>query len=90
MEEKVCNASPEQTKGLEEIFEQIEEIVQELEEGSLGLEESLELFAQGVKLCRVGEQKLKDAEQIVEQLLEDSETGEISRELWSQEDQEEG
>lgn len=47
------------------------EIVEALEKGDLPLERSLALFEEGVRLSRVGAERLEQAELRVEQLLAD-------------------
>lgn len=54
-----------------DVVERLTEIVQALEAGDLSLEESLERFAEGVKLVKDGEALLSDAEKRIEQLLSD-------------------
>jgi exodeoxyribonuclease VII small subunit len=51
----------------------LEKIVRELERGDLPLEESLELFEQGVRLSRECQERLNQAERRIELLLRDSE-----------------
>jgi exodeoxyribonuclease VII small subunit len=50
----------------EDALLRIQEIVQQLEQGSLGLEESLGQFEQGVKLIRTCHQTLERAEQRIQ------------------------
>ena len=47
----------------------LERIVRELERGDLPLEQSLELFEQGVKLSRECQERLNEAERRIEVLL---------------------
>ncbi len=47
----------------------LEEIVHKLENGELALEESLKLFEEGVKISRLCNTKLTEAEKRVKQLL---------------------
>lgn len=47
----------------------LERIVRELERGDLPLEQSLELFEQGVKLSRECQERLNEAERRIETLL---------------------
>jgi exodeoxyribonuclease VII small subunit len=47
----------------------LERIVRELERGDLPLEQSLELFEQGVKLSRECQERLNEAERRIELLL---------------------
>ena len=49
----------------------LERIVRELERGDLPLERSLELFEKGVRLSRVCQERLNEAERRIEVLLHD-------------------
>jgi exodeoxyribonuclease VII small subunit len=49
--------------------ERLERLVEQLEGGKLSLEQSIETFAEGVKLAREAGKKLDEAERRVEQLL---------------------
>jgi exodeoxyribonuclease VII small subunit len=61
---------------LEEALSDLEQIVSDLEEGRLSLEESLALFEKGVKLVRLCNTCLEEAEQRIESL-----TGEVPEDL---------
>jgi exodeoxyribonuclease VII small subunit len=61
---------------LEEALDSLEKIVSELEEGKMGLEESLVLFEQGMKLVRLCNTRLESAERRIESL-----TGELPTDL---------
>ena len=50
---------------------ELEKIVTRLESGILPLEEALDEFERGVQLARLGQQRLKQAEQRVQILLHD-------------------
>ena len=52
----------------EQAFGQLEEVVRQLESGELSLEQSLALFEKGVRLAKLCEGKLDQAEQKVSQL----------------------
>ena len=54
-----------------DVVARLTEIVQALEAGELSLEDSLERFAEGVKLVKEGEALLSNAEKRIEQLLSD-------------------
>ena len=58
-------------KKFEAALSRLEEIVTELESGELALEQSLKLFEEGVKLARVCNARLEEAERKVEVLLKD-------------------
>jgi exodeoxyribonuclease VII small subunit len=53
----------------EDALNKLEKIVSKLEEGEIPLEESLKLFEEGIRLSRVCNQKLDEAEKKVEILL---------------------
>jgi exodeoxyribonuclease VII small subunit len=61
---------------LENALEDLERIVEELENGKLPLDESLALFERGIKLIRLCNAKLDNAEQRIESL-----TGELPEDL---------
>lgn len=52
----------------EDAFSRLEEIVEKLENGDAALEESLDLYAEGMKLVRFCGKKLGAAEQKIERL----------------------
>ena len=58
-------------KKFEAALARLEAIVTELESGELGLEQSLKLFEEGVKLSRICNARLEEAERKVEILLKD-------------------
>lgn len=58
-------------KKFEAALARLEEIVQELEKGDLPLEQSLKFFEEGIKLSRICNRRLEDAERRVEILLKD-------------------
>jgi len=60
-------------KTFEEVLQELEEIVNRLEQGDLPLEESLQLFEQGVRLSRSCHTKLDEAQKRLEILLKDEE-----------------
>lgn len=53
----------------EDALKMLEDIVEKLESGSLELEESIQLFEQGVKLSLHCQQQLKQAEGKVQRLV---------------------
>lgn len=59
-----------------DVVARLEQIVQSLEGGELSLEDSLERFAEGIRLVKQGEAMLGEAEQRIEQLL--SEDGRVA------------
>jgi len=56
----------------EESLVELEGIVEKLEKGKLSLDESLVLFEKGIKLVRECNDRLKNAQQKVEQLIEEN------------------
>ena len=58
----------------EQQLKNLEELVATLESGDLSLEDSMKSFEQGIKVARECQQALKEAEQKVEILLNDSKT----------------
>jgi len=59
---------PEADLTFEQAFAQLEQVVQQLESGELSLEQSLALFEKGMRLAKLCEGKLNQAEQKVSQL----------------------
>lgn len=53
-------------------LEQLEELVASMEDGELSLEDSLKAFERGIKLTRECQTALKNAEQKVQILLDES------------------
>ena len=62
----------EQQRSFEASLEALEQIVRQLESGDLPLEQSLELFEQGVRLSRECQDRLSQAERRIEVLLRDN------------------
>ncbi len=58
-------------KKFEAALGRLQEIVKELETGELPLEQSLKLFEEGIKLSRICNKRLEEAERRVEILLKD-------------------
>ncbi|GAA3880846.1 exodeoxyribonuclease VII small subunit [Gibbsiella dentisursi] len=65
------SGSTEQTLSFESALQELEGIVTRLETGELPLEDALNEFERGVQLARQGQQKLQQAEQRVQILLND-------------------
>lgn len=72
-------------KKFEAALARLEEIVQELEKGDAPLEQSLKLFEEGIKLSRICNKRLDDAERKVEILLKD-EAGNVVAEPFEEEE----
>ena len=68
----------------EESLAELEGIVEKLEKGQLSLDESLMLFEKGIKLVRECNDRLKNAQQRVEQLI--GENGELRTEKFEVEE----
>jgi len=71
-------------KKFEAALTRLEEIVQELEKGDLSLEQSLKLFEEGIKLSRICNKQLAEAERKVEILVKDK-NGNIGAEPFKEE-----
>jgi exodeoxyribonuclease VII small subunit len=71
-------------KKFEAALARLEELVKELEQGDLPLEQSLKLFEEGIKLSRICNRRLEDAERRVEILLKDA-TGKITAQPFDEE-----
>lgn len=74
-------------KKFEAALSRLEEIVSELESGELALEQSLKLFEEGVKLARICNARLEEAERKVEVLLKDK-NGKMNAKPFEEEDTE--
>jgi exodeoxyribonuclease VII small subunit len=61
-------------KSFEQSLERLQEIVARLEEGEMALEDSLELFEEGMKLSRNCSSRLEAAEQRIKVLLKRSDS----------------
>jgi exodeoxyribonuclease VII small subunit len=74
-------------KKFEASLARLEDIVQELEKGDLGLEQSLKLFEEGIKLSRICTKRLDDAERRVEILLKDKAGNMVAQPFEEQEEE---
>lgn len=65
---------PEKNQGFafEKSLSELESLVQQMESGDLTLEQSLKAFEKGVRLTRECQQALTEAEQTVQQLLDNN------------------
>ena len=61
----------------EEAMQQLESLVDSMEQGDLSLEDSLQTFEEGVKLTRICQTALKEAEQKVQILSQASPNAEL-------------
>ncbi len=59
-----------QTQTFEKNLEQLTDVIQKMEQQDVGLEESLKLYEQGIKLTRKCQKIIDDAEKKIEQLME--------------------
>ncbi len=75
-------------KKFEAALARLEEIVKELETGELPLEQSLKLFEEGIKLSRICNKRLEEAERRVEILMKDK-AGNISAQPFEEPEEEE-
>ncbi len=66
----------ERSETYDALVERLEKVVAELESGSLSLEQSIERFAEGVRLAREAARHLDEAERRVEMLLKTADGGE--------------
>jgi len=78
---------PKKALKFEKALEELERIVARLEKGNLPLEESLQLFEQGIKSARECRAYLEEAEKRVEILL-GKEAGELKLEPYDSEETE--
>ena len=63
-------------------LKRLSEVVEHLENGELGLEESLSLFEEGIRLARGAQERLDAAEKRVEELIRIDENGEpVTRDI---------
>jgi len=69
----------------EEALERLEKIVEKLESGGLTLDQAIKAFEEGTKLRKFCEEKLKETERKVEQIIE-KENGTYSVEPFNRED----
>lgn len=62
--------SKENTESFKENYEKLEEIVQELSDENKDIDESIELFKEGIKLYNLCKEKLNSAQEEVVKLLD--------------------
>jgi exodeoxyribonuclease VII small subunit len=70
------NTTGETAEAYDALVGRLERVVAELEEGKLTLEQSIEKFADGVKLAREATRKLDEAERRVDMLVRTADGGE--------------
>ena len=74
-------------KNFEEAMQRLEEITQGLEKGDLSLEDSIEIFEEGMKLAKFCTKKLEEAEKKVTRLIKEGE-GKFSQQPFEVEEEE--
>ena len=62
----------------EAAIEELDSVVNQLESGDLPLEDALKKFERGIALARAGQEKLTDAEQRVDILLQADDNAELT------------
>lgn len=72
-------------KSFEEAMQRLEEITQNLESGDLSLEDSIEIFEEGMKLAKFCTKKLEEAEKKVTRLVKEGE-GKFSQQPFEMEE----
>lgn len=68
----MSSAKNAESQSFEQSMQELETIVQQMESGELPLEKALEQFERGIKLARLSQQKLEQAEQKVQILMNQS------------------
>lgn len=68
-------------KNFEEAISELESIVEKLESGELSLDESIEVFQNGIELSRYCSKRLDEVEKKISILIEDDK-GEIKEEMF--------
>ncbi|MEQ6886830.1 exodeoxyribonuclease VII small subunit [Salicola sp. Rm-C-2C1-2] len=81
------NSNTTNTASFEASIQELETLVRKLEQGDMALEDSLKAFERGVQLTRSCQQSLRDAEQRVEQVIENSQ-GELESRPYPEESSE--
>ena len=64
-------------KTFEDALAELEEIAEKLENGTLGLDDSIKEFEKGIKLARLCQEKLEEAERKIE-ILQKGENGDVT------------
>jgi exodeoxyribonuclease VII small subunit len=67
------------TQTFEKSITELEQIVETLEKGDLSLDETLKKFEEGMKLSQFCQQSLNDAQQKINQLINESEHDDRSK-----------
>jgi len=74
-------------KSFEKAMQRLEEITQNLENGDLSLEDSIDVFEEGMKLAKFCSKKLEEAEKKVTKLVKEGE-GKFSQQPFDMEEEE--
>jgi exodeoxyribonuclease VII small subunit len=64
-------------QSLEEALDRLEEITRSLEAGDIELDRSLDLYEEGVRLVRLAEEAIRDAEMRIERINTDGTVSEL-------------
>jgi exodeoxyribonuclease VII small subunit len=67
--------NPGETRSFESMMERLEELVEKLEGGNLSLEDSIKSFEEGMALVKGCSAVLQEAEQRIQKLTRDAESG---------------
>ena len=65
-----------QSKTFETQLQELNQIIEQMEQDDVGLEQSLKLYEQGVKLTRSCQKVIEDAENKIQQLMDQNSEGE--------------
>lgn len=68
----MSNKTENKSLSFEETLAQLEDIVETMEKGELPLEDALSAFEKGINLTQAGHEKLKNAEQKVQILMDNN------------------
>ena len=60
------------TKTFEESLENLENIVKELESGNVNLDDAINKYSEAMKLVKVCEEKIKNAEEMVTKIVKEN------------------
>ena len=74
-------------KSFEKAMQRLEEITQNLENGDLSLEDSIDVFEEGMKLAKFCSKKLEEAEKKVTKLVKEGE-GKFSQQPFDMDEEE--
>lgn len=69
---------PVERESFEEALDRLEHITRALEGGDIELDQSLALYEEGIRLLRLAEDVIRDAEMRIERLHEDGSTSKIN------------